>query len=170
MATYLTRLTKFLCGIILLIELSGCSNTPKVNGQHEAYRLSEAVPVEQARKIVVESSIAQLGKPYKLSGNSPTEGFDCSGLVFYSYLNVGKLVPRRAEDQFLSIHKTQKVLPGDLIFFTTDSHGKHVDHVGIYIGNNKFIHAPGKGKSVTTASLTEEYWKKRLVGAGNYWN
>jgi cell wall-associated NlpC family hydrolase len=155
--------------ILTAMQLTGCSNTPK-NTTSEAYQLPEAMPAEQARKKVVENAITQLGKPYKLSGNSPIEGFDCSGLVFYTHLHVGKLVPRRAEDQYLSAVKIKKVQPGDLVFFTTDSHGKHIDHVGIYIGHNKFIHAPGKGKVVTTSSLDEDYWKKNFIGAGNYWN
>lgn len=161
-----------LSGLLVLVSLlSACSHS--VN--HQASSKAIIAPTENlssndARQIVVENSIAQLGKPYKLSGNSPNEGFDCSGLVFYTHLNAGKLVPRRAEEQFTSIKQSKKILPGDLVFFTTDSRGKRVDHVGIYIGQNTFIHAPGKGKPVSTAKITDDYWQKRLVGAGTYWD
>ncbi|MBP7900905.1 MAG: C40 family peptidase [Gammaproteobacteria bacterium] len=161
-----------LSGLLVLVSLlSACSHS--VNHQASSKAIiapTESLSSNDARQIVVENSIAQLGKPYKLSGNSPNEGFDCSGLVFYTHLNAGKLVPRRAEEQFTSIKQSKKILPGDLVFFTTDSRGKRVDHVGIYIGQNTFIHAPGKGKPVSTAKITDDYWQKRLVGAGTYWD
>lgn len=158
--------------VLALITLTGCGHSPsqvQPNASSDSYRLAPALPINEARKTVVEYSIAQLGKPYKPSGNSPTEGFDCSGLVFYTHLNAGKLVPRRAEDQYHTIKQASKVLPGDLVFFTTDSRGKHIDHVGIYIGQGTFIHAPGRGKVVTTAKITDPYWKQHLVGAGSFW-
>ncbi len=169
-----TQSTIGLSGLLLLIAvLSGCSNQPNRQSASNMMLPPTATPsisTNQARQIVVEKTIAQLGKPYKLSGNSPSEGFDCSGLVFYTHLNAGKLVPRRADEQFTSIKQSNQILPGDLVFFTTDSRGKRVDHVGIYIGQNTFIHAPGKGKPVTTANITNDYWQKRLVGAGTYWD
>ncbi|OYX06648.1 MAG: hypothetical protein B7Z05_04255 [Thiotrichales bacterium 32-46-8] len=170
-----TRSTIGLSGSLLLIAvLSGCGSQPSRQSASSVMlpptTTTQSISTSQARQIVVEKTIAQLGKPYKLSGNSPSEGFDCSGLVFYTHLNAGKLVPRRAEEQFTSIKQSSKILPGDLVFFTTDSRGKRVDHVGIYIGQNTFIHAPGKGKPVTTANITDDYWQKRLVGAGTYWD
>lgn len=169
-----TRSTIGLAGLLLFTALlSGCSSQP--NRQASVNSLippasTQHMSQHEARQAVVEHSIAQLGKPYKPSGNSPSEGFDCSGLVFYTHLNAGKLVPRRAEEQFTSIKQSHKILPGDLVFFTTDSRGKRVDHVGIYIGQNTFIHAPGRGKPVSTANITDDYWQKRLVGAGTYWD
>jgi cell wall-associated NlpC family hydrolase len=158
---------------LIILLISGCTSQPKPQSTKSVMEPStpiQSIGNHEARKIVVENTIAQLGKPYKLSGNSPSEGFDCSGLVFYTHLNAGKLVPRRAEEQYTTIKQSNKILPGDLVFFTTDSRGKRVDHVGIYIGQNTFIHAPGKGKAVSTAKITDEYWQKRLVGAGTYWD
>ncbi|MBD3767342.1 MAG: C40 family peptidase [Gammaproteobacteria bacterium] len=169
-----TRSTVGLAGLLLFTALlSGCSSQP--NRQASVNSLippasTQHMSKHEARKAVVEYSIAQLGKPYKLGANSPSEGFDCSGLVFYTHLKAGKLVPRRAKEQFSSIKRSSKILPGDLVFFTTDSRGKRVDHVGIYIGQNTFIHAPGKGRPVSTANITDDYWQKRLVGAGTYWD
>lgn len=153
----------------VVIQLTGCSNAPKSTTNSVPYPINElSLSSTQARKLVVQEAATQIGKPYKLSGNSPREGFDCSGLVFYTYLKVGKLLPRRAEEQYLSARKVTDVKPGDLVFFTTDSRGKHIDHVGIYLGQQQFVHAPGKGRGVATATLTENYWQQRFVGAGNY--
>ncbi len=169
-----TRSSVGLIGFALILALlSGCSSQPNRQAASSVMQppaSAQALSTNEARQVVVEKTIAQLGKPYKPSGNSPSEGFDCSGLVFYTHLNAGKLVPRRAEDQFTSIKQSQKILPGDLVFFTTDSRGRRVDHVGIYIGKNTFVHAPGRGKPVSTANITDDYWQKRLVGAGTYWD
>jgi len=152
----------------ILIQLTGCSSTPKNNASSIPYSIGESLTPSEARNLVVQEAVTQIGKPYKLSGNSPREGFDCSGLVFHSFLKAGKLLPRRAEDQYLSSRKIHDVKPGDLVFFTTDSRGRHIDHVGIYIGKQQFIHAPGKGKGVAAANITESYWQQRYKGAGNY--
>lgn len=156
--------------LVAVIQLTGCATTPKstTNNTVQHAMIESSLPATEARKVVIQQAATQLGKPYKLSGNSPREGFDCSGLVFYSYLKVGKLLPRRAEEQFLSARKVQDIKPGDLVFFTTDSRGKHIDHVGIYMGEQQFIHAPGKGRGVTVANMTESYWQQRYKGAGNY--
>lgn len=116
-----TRSTIGLSGSLLLIAvLSGCGSQPSRQSASSVMlpptTTTQSISTSQARQIVVEKTIAQLGKPYKLSGNSPSEGFDCSGLVFYTHLNAGKLVPRRAEEQFTSIKQSSKILPGDLVF------------------------------------------------------
>ncbi len=152
------------CTISLLI---GCNSTPR-HAHHHDLVLNNPLPNTEARYVLVQEATTQLGKPYKISGNSPREGFDCSGLVFYTYLKVGRLLPRKAEDQYLSAHKVYEVNKGDLVFFSTDSKGRHIDHVGIYLGNKQFIHAPGKGRDVVIANLAETYWQQRYKGAGNY--
>lgn len=161
---------RFALLVMVLAALSGCSSTPtQQSSSQPADRIvAEPQPPSQARHTIVQQAAKQVGSDYRLGGNSPREGFDCSGLVFYTHLQAGRMVPRRAEEQYQAAQKTRQVKPGDLLFFTTDSRGKRVDHVGIYIGNEKFIHAPGRGKSVTTASISEDYWQKRLVGAGSY--
>jgi cell wall-associated NlpC family hydrolase len=164
----LIKLIKLSLTICIVVLFSGCSNVPNPISKTEPYTIGEEVAPSQARKIVVQEAATQLGKPYKISGNSPREGFDCSGLVFYTYLKAGKLLPRRAEDQYLSAHKVHEVKPGDLVFFTTSSKGKHIDHVGIYLGKQQFIHAPGRGKGVATANITESYWQEHYRGAGDY--
>ncbi len=109
-----------------------------------------------------------IGVPYKWGGTS-SNGFDCSGLTRAVYRLNGLNLPRTSREQFNTgnfvLKKNLKV--GDLVFFTTNN-GKQINHVGIYIGNNQFIHAPGKGKKVKKANLDSKYWIKVYKGARTY--
>ena len=110
-----------------------------------------------------------LGIPYKWGGNSPQRGFDCSGLMSYVHKNAGLKIPRTTamqRDNSRTIDYAQ-LQPGDMLFFKT---GKKTNHVGMYIGNRKFIHAPSSGKYVTIASMDSSYWHKRFVKFGTYLN
>ena len=107
-----------------------------------------------------------LGKPYRFGGASP-RGFDCSGLVYYSYNRAGYSVPRTSQLQYqqsLPV-KLSHLQEGDLLFFRIE--GK-VSHVGVYLGENRFIHAPSSGKRVSIASLDNPYWKDRFTKAGRF--
>ena len=101
---------------------------------------------------------------------SATEsGFDCSGLTRAVYLLNGISLPRASYEQYNegdSVSKA-KLQKGDLVFFITDK-GKKINHVGIYIGNNEFIHAPSRGKVVSKARLDSSYWGKAYRGARSY--
>ncbi len=106
------------------------------------------------------------GTPYKYGGNTPDSGFDCSGFVGYVFRHsLGKILPRTAEQISRVGEKTDEdeLQPGDLVFFNT-LHRKY-SHVGIYLGDGQFIHSPGKGKSVTTVNMNENYWRERYNGA-----
>jgi cell wall-associated NlpC family hydrolase len=107
-----------------------------------------------------------LGVPYKRGGSSPDTGFDCSGFVRHIYeTSVGRLLPRRADEQAKTTEKIDRndLNPGDLVFFNTMR--RTFSHVGIYIGDGKFIHAPSAGKSVRVDDLRAAYWTKRFTGA-----
>jgi cell wall-associated NlpC family hydrolase len=108
-----------------------------------------------------------LGVGYKYS-QSDENGFDCSGYVKYIYGNFGYSLPRSSYDQYRQCNrvKTKDALPGDLVFFIT--RGKKVSHVGIFLGNNQFIHSPSRGKSVSISSLDELYYMQHLAGFGSY--
>ena len=100
------------------------------------------------------------GKPYRYGGSTPV-GFDCSGLIQYSYARAGVKVPRSTED-LLEASRTiakRQLRPGDLVFFHQDS--KRSSHVGLYIGNDRFVHAPSTGKTV---SVAEHGGAPRLCG------
>ena len=107
-----------------------------------------------------------LGVPYKRGGSSSDTGFDCSGFVRHIYeTSVGRLLPRRADEQAKTTEKIDRndLNPGDLVFFNTMR--RTFSHVGIYIGDGKFIHAPSAGKAVRVDDLRAAYWTKRFTGA-----
>jgi hypothetical protein len=103
---------------------------------------------------------------YRRGGREPATGFDCSGFVRYVFqhsLNVE--LPASSAAQFLTGLKIDRkqLEEGDLVFFRTE--GKRISHVGIYLGDGRFIHAPSSGKRVSVSSLAEAYWSKRYAGA-----
>ncbi|WP_413785821.1 C40 family peptidase [Aquabacterium sp.] len=117
---------------------------------------------------LVTSAMDFLGVPYKLGGTSRETGFDCSGFTRHVFENsVGLVLPRRSAEQANSpdlVPVAQSELkPGDLVFFNTLR--RTFSHVGIYIGDNKFIHSPRTGASVRVEDIRVGYWQKRFDGA-----
>lgn len=117
---------------------------------------------------LVMSAMNFLGVPYRRGGNSEASGFDCSGFTRYVFENsIGRLLPRRSRDQaasndLLKISRDD-LKPGDLVFFNTMR--KAFSHVGIYMGDGKFIHAPHSGSHVRIDDMREAYWTQRFNGA-----
>lgn len=146
------RLTLAAFGLVLL-ALEGCSSAPK-----------QTEPGAGAGAGAARHALGMQGKPYRAGGNSP-QGFDCSGLVQYSYARVNMHLPRSTEQQWASSRAVPRgeIRPGDLLFFHQE--GKRNSHVGIYVGNNRFVHAPSSGKHVSTASLGDQYWSQHFAGA-----
>ena len=109
----------------------------------------------------------QLRKKYRWGGTSPRTGFDCSGLTQYAYKTAKIKLPRTASAQYRQTKRValSKIQTGDLIFFHTRRTRARVNHVGIYLGGGRFIHAPRKGKRVSVAKLNK-YWRRKAVGAG----
>ena len=108
------------------------------------------------------TAVSMIGRPYKYRGDSPS-GFDCSGLVRYSYLTAGLDLPHgtntlRSVSRLVNTRNMQK---GDLLFF--NERGGNYSHVGISIGGNYFVHAPSTGKKVRKDGLSDPYWKKRFL-------
>ena len=103
-----------------------------------------------------------LGTPYRVGGTS-TDGFDCSGLVYYVYRELGVSLPRTAAEQRAAARRVpaEALVPGDLVFFSTP-----VDHVGIYLGHGEFVHAPGSGRGVERARLDSPYFLLGYAGGG----
>ncbi len=103
---------------------------------------------------------------YRRGGKAPETGFDCSGFVRYVFRNaVGKDLPANSASQFLIGTNVARadMKVGDLVFFRIK--GKRISHVGIYLGEGRFIHAPSSGKTVSVSALSEAYWAKRFAGA-----
>lgn len=122
---------------------------------------------DMASSLVV-SAMNFLGVPYRFGGTSEETGFDCSGFTRHVFENsIGLVLPRRAIEQanspeLVSVAKSD-LKPGDLVFFNTLRHA--FSHVGIYIGDNKFIHSPRTGGKVRVEDMGETYWQKRFDGA-----
>jgi murein DD-endopeptidase len=108
-----------------------------------------------------------VGVPYRRGGTSPA-GFDCSGLVYFAYRELGITVPRTSAQQHRAAQTVtlDSLRSGDLLFFKVKP--QRVSHVGIFVEDDLFLHATSTGKNVTYSRLGESYWKKRLVGAGRF--
>lgn len=143
-----------------MVSLAGCSSpAPKpMKFQPSSAAHSKSHPaVNIAEKMI--------GTPYRYGGASPSRGFDCSGLVYYSYRNAGIKVPRTTELLYGDTFPVdpRALEPGDLLFFSI--RGK-ISHVGIYVGGMRFVHSPSSGKTVSYASLNNPYWREHLIRAG----
>lgn len=116
---------------------------------------------------IIRLAHAELGVPYQYGGDTP-RGFDCSGLVYYIFRHAGISVPRTANEQLYASHPVayRDLQPGDLVFF--EIAGDAQMHVGIYIGNGEFIHAPETGERVSIAHMDNPYWKARYASAGRF--
>ena len=147
---WINRLSLATLGVVLL-ALGGCSSAPK--------QADADVGARAARH-----ALEMQGKPYRAGGSSP-RGFDCSGLVQYSYAQVNMQLPRNTEGLWAGSRTVSRsdVRPGDLLFFHQE--GKRNSHVAIYVGNNRFVHSPSSGKRVSTASLADRYWNQHFSAA-----
>ena len=124
---------------------------------------------ENLRKEIVDTAKQYIGVNYRWGGQASDTGFDCSGLTMVVYRLNGLELPRSSRQQW---ETGRLVYPGhlskgDLVFFAT-SGGRRVSHVGIYIGNNKFLHAPGSGRKIRISSMSNKYYKSRYLGARTY--
>ena len=129
--------------------------------------------IEQVRATVADrtselvmTSMAFLGVPYKRGGNDANTGFDCSGFVKSIYeRTVGYVLPRLAKDQAAATQPIDRkdLQPGDLVFFNTMK--RAFSHVGIYVGEGKFIHSPKPGAHVRVEHMEQSYWARRFDGA-----
>jgi len=150
---HLLKKSSFIFSLALLV--SACSSSPPMSsGTSSGSGVRAAF---YATKLV--------GARYHYGGNSPSRGFDCSGLVQYSYRLAGVRIPRSTRTQFRNSHsiRLSELHKGDLLFF--NQQGKRFSHVGIYIGNDKFVHAPSSGKRVRVSTIDNPYWRRHLASA-----
>lgn len=116
------------------------------------------------KAVVAQTAKSYSGVPYVWGGTSPS-GFDCSGFTHYVFLKNGIIIPRVSADQYYAgvwVDKSQLQI-GDLVFFTTYKPGP--SHVGIYIGNGKFIHASSGAGRITISDMNNPYYKECYIGA-----
>ncbi len=121
------------------------------------------------RDEIVRTAESFIGVPYHYGGDSPDEGFDCSGLTMAVYQLNGLDLPRSSKEQYRLGEPVGRndLARGDLVFFSTGRDGK-VSHVGIYVGNGRFIHAPGRGKKVSVDSVSRSYFARCYAGGRTY--
>jgi cell wall-associated NlpC family hydrolase len=138
-----------------MLAMAACgSSTPVVKAS------AASPPGERAALIALE----QVGTPYRYGGSTPA-GFDCSGLVHYSFSNAGIAVPRTTRQLWSAARTVERhdLRAGDLLFFSIE--GK-MQHVGLYLGEERFVHAPQSGHRVSVASLDSPFYRSALLRAG----
>ncbi|HZP92508.1 MAG TPA: C40 family peptidase [Burkholderiales bacterium] len=152
------RAVRTLCACLVALLLAACASAPPAPSSPRAKRLgSEAA----------EYALDMVGHPYKFGGHTPA-GFDCSGLVHYSYKRAGLVVPRDTQAQRNMSYeiRASELQPGDLLFFNEE--GRKASHVGIYLGEGRFVHAPSTGGRVRVDNLRQDYWRRHFVYARRF--
>ena len=163
---------------ILLVLLAGCHTAPepraipapRVESRQDDWNGSGGAPAIRKRgDALANFALTLRGVRYRFGG-ATLDGFDCSGLVFYAHRHFGLEVPRTSRDQAEEAEavKPRKLRAGDLVFFKIGS--RQVNHVGIYVGMRRFVHAPGEGKPVTVNSLDDEFYAESFSSAGRFWD
>ncbi|MBL8299836.1 MAG: C40 family peptidase [Rhodanobacteraceae bacterium] len=146
--------------LLLAILLSACRTGPPPRAPISAPRIT-ADPND-----ILFRAISLVGTPYRYGGNTPEGGFDCSGLIGYIFHDVaGARLPRSAAEinrlAAPSVSRAQ-LAPGDLVFFRD---GGSISHIGIYVGEGRFVHAPSRGGTVRLDALDGDYWRQHYAGA-----
>jgi cell wall-associated NlpC family hydrolase len=153
--------------LALLALLAGCATAPPPRPQLPSRpAIAQPKPTEQSDYLAVLAYAVSLrGVRYRAGGDSPATGFDCSGFVRHVYGQLGVSLPRdtAAMATALAPIAAGDRQAGDLVFFNTT--GKPYSHVGIYLGNDRFVHAPSKRTGqVMVSNLTQSYWRTRFTG------
>ena len=165
---------------LILVLVAACASAqaaPPASAEDDVARfMSEKGLLEKIERVgvtvtdrasdLVVTAMGFLGVPYRRGGNTAESGFDCSGFVRSMYeRTVGLVLPRKANEQAAATQAIDKhdLQPGDLVFFNTLK--KAFSHVGIYVGEGKFIHSPRPGAQVRVEDMSQSYWKQRFDGA-----
>jgi cell wall-associated NlpC family hydrolase len=130
---------------------------------------SETAGEAQLRAEILRTAERFIGTPYKWGGESTVSGFDCSGLTMVVYRLNGLELPRTSREQWAAGRPVdeRRLAKGDLVFFATRS-GTNVSHVGIFLGEDRFLHAPSRGNAIQVATLSGDYYRARYLGARSY--
>lgn len=155
-----------LSAVAALALLAGCSTAPRRDAPPAEVRAG-AIP-SAAGLALLQAAESLLGTPYRYGG-ADAQGFDCSGLVHFIHRRAGLEVPRTAAAQGRAAQPVARaaLAAGDLVFFRAPSRG--IDHVGVYAGDGRFVHAPGSGRRVSYGRLDDPWYAARFAGAGRFW-
>ena len=128
---------------------------------------AESTPLSIRSNDVLIRAIGLVGTPYRYGGNTPEGGFDCSGLVGFVFRDAAGVALPRSTRELIDIPAPRidrdALLPGDLVYFNPA--GGRVSHIGIYVGEGRFVHAPSRGGTVRLDALGSDYWNRHYVGA-----
>lgn len=140
--------------MLLALTVAGCAGSGRggLNGK---------------RAEVVSAALSQVGTPYHFGGSQPGKALDCSGLTLYAHHVAGIPIPRHSADQLRAAHpvKAKSLRPGDLVFFGSKG---GVDHVGLMVDAERFVHASMSKRRVILSRLDTPYWRAHFAGAGTY--
>lgn len=153
-------------GLILALGTTAPAWGADVDAQEKTTVLTKIQEITDRAANLVTRAVDFLGTRYKRGGNNVEQGLDCSGLVRLVFKDAANIeLPRTAAEISHTGEKidASELQPGDLVFYDTLKRG--FSHVGIYLGDNKFIHSPSKGGQVRIESMEVAYWKKRFNGA-----
>lgn len=157
----------FCCLVIVGLSFTLSSASANLKSYHSFTASLKQAPIEN----VVDRAHELLGTPYKWGGTSADQGFDCSSLLVYLFKTEANIqIPRTTEAMQRSTAETIKrnaLKPGDAVFFKGNGRGQ-VSHVGLYIGDGKFIHSPRTGKRIRIDSLSNNYWNKNYTTAKRF--
>jgi murein DD-endopeptidase len=146
---------------------AGCASAPAAPEAAEPGRVTVEPRTTDAAVggAIADVAMGMVGTRYRYGGTDPLEGFDCSGLVYYAYGQAGYHVPRTSQELFRAARKISvgDADPGDLMFFQDQT---KLSHVGIYLGDGLFVHAPATGRNVAVGSLDLPYYQEHLVAVG----
>ena len=165
--------------VALILPLASCGlfsgkHHPKTK-THTTARTVQPVRISnidrtQGSQELMLHSMGLIGTPYRWGGSSTATGFDCSGMIQFVYKNALNVsLPRTARDMAAASRKIpdNQLKAGDLVFFNTGGSSQY-SHVGLYIGNGEFIHAPSSGKTIKTEKLSSPYYAKHYLGAHTF--
>ena len=172
----MNAMTRILVLSISAAVLAACGTTAKkpvkkqsASAKVRPVRITHIDPTQGSQELMLHS-MGLIGTPYKWGGSSTATGFDCSGMIQYVYQNaLGVNLPRTARDMAAASRKIpdRQMKAGDLVFFNTGGSHRY-SHVGLYIGNGEFIHAPSSGKTIQTEKLSKPYYAKNYLGAHTF--
>ncbi|MCP8464783.1 C40 family peptidase [Pseudomonas sp. ZM23] len=180
-----TLLTCLSIGLATLLAATEANASNKISRTYQPAPVDLRVPVQGSALLtfnsktvkpakseahqVTQRAFSMIGTPYRWGGSSPKRGFDCSGLVNYVFQNVDEVDLPRTAREIYNMRENPKIertdlQPGDLVFFRIHNR-RNVDHVGIYVGDNQFVHAPRRGQKVRVSDLNGDYWKRHYLAA-----